>query len=87
MSPVPKVFAEEPVQEVEEEEPELIDPQETLREECTTAHCQALKNRLEECNSRVSGKKSTTESCFEEVVDFMNCVDHCVGPKLFAKLK
>ena len=83
MSALPKVVAEE----VEEEEVELVDPQETLREECATAHCQALKAKLDECTERVNSKSATTESCFEEVVDFMNCVDHCVAPKLFAKLK
>lgn len=79
---IPKVHAEEA-----EEEEELVDPQEVLRSECTTAHCQALKSKLDACNDRVNSKSATTESCFEEVVDFMECVDHCVAPKLFAKLK
>lgn len=82
MSDLPKVKAEEV-----EEEADLVDSQETLREECASAHCESLKAKLQECNDRVNSKKATTESCFEEVVDFMNCVDHCVAPKLFATLK
>lgn len=78
--PFPRVHASD-------EEEELVDPQTVLREKCTTAHCQSLKDRLDECNDRVNSKSATTESCFEEVVDFMNCVDHCVAPKLFKKLK
>lgn len=80
---IPKVHAETP----EEEEEDLVDPQTVLREECASAHCQALKDKLDSCTERVNSRKQTTESCFEEVVDFMNCVDHCVAPKLFAQLK
>ena len=43
--------------------------------------------RLEECNERVNSKTKTTETCMEEVIDFYHCVDHCAGPKIFAKLK
>ena len=82
---IPKVHAE--TQE-EEEEVELVDPQETLRNECAaTSHCKEFKNRLDECEVRVSSRKRTTEVCHEEVVDFVNCVDHCVAPKLFRFLK
>lgn len=81
MDKFPKVHAEE------EEEEELVDPQTVLREECASAHCEALKLKLDQCTERVNSKSATAESCFEEVVDFMNCVDHCVAPKLFARLK
>ncbi len=43
--------------------------------------------RLDECNDRVNSKTKTTETCLEEVMDFYHCVDHCAGPKIFAKLK
>lgn len=71
----------------EEEEEDLVDPQEVLRAECASAHCQALKDKLDACTARVNSRKATTENCFEEVVDFMECVDHCVAPKLFKHLK
>ncbi|XP_046920098.1 testis-specific serine/threonine-protein kinase 4 [Dermatophagoides farinae] len=77
---IPKVHAEE------EEEEELVDPMNVLRERCTTEHCQSLKDKYEACNDRVNSKSATAENCFEEIVDFLHCVDHCVAPKLFSKL-
>ncbi|RWS25181.1 cytochrome b-c1 complex subunit 6-like protein [Leptotrombidium deliense] len=71
----------------EEEEEELVDPQEVLREDCTKKHCMKLKEKLEQCNNRVNSKKQTSESCFEEVIDLFHCVDHCVAETLFSKLK
>jgi len=35
----------------------------------------------------VSGKKKTEETCFEEILDFYHCVDHCAGDKIFAASK
>ena len=29
----------------------------------------------------------TEETCLEEILDFYHCMDHCAGPKIFAKLK
>ncbi|KPM11055.1 glutathione peroxidase [Sarcoptes scabiei] len=78
---VPKVLAEE------EEEEELVDPMEKLKEKCSSEHCQSWKDKYDACNERVNSRKQTTESCFEELVDFLHCVDHCVAPKLFKHLK
>ena len=56
-----------------------MDHQEVLREKCgELAKCSNLKERLDTCNERVSGKSNTTEDCSEELFDFMHCVDHCV---------
>lgn len=71
----------------EEEEVELVDPQEVLREECKQSKCQSLAERLETCNARVSSRKKTTETCYEELIDLMHCVDHCAAKTLFSKLK
>ncbi|CAG2103963.1 unnamed protein product [Medioppia subpectinata] len=72
----------------EEEEQDLVDPQVTLREECGSGHhCQGFDQKLKECNDRVSGRTKTAETCMEEVIDFMHCVDHCVSQTLFNKLK
>ncbi|KAI1283716.1 Cytochrome b-c1 complex subunit 6, mitochondrial [Halotydeus destructor] len=71
----------------EEEEDELVDPQETLRAECTSHHCENYKTKLETCNERVNSRSQTAETCFEEILDFMHCVDHCASQKLFSKLK
>merc|ERR1712037_444884 len=86
---VPKIHAEdeedepeaeeEAAEEEEEEEDEedLVDPHDTVREQCVTDHCAAIKARLDECNARVESKNSTTETCFEEILDFYHCIDHC----------
>ncbi|RWS11093.1 cytochrome b-c1 complex subunit 6-like protein [Dinothrombium tinctorium] len=71
----------------EEEEEETVDPQEVLREECTTDHCKKYKEKLDECNARVNSRKNTAETCMEEVIDFMHCLDHCAAKSLFSKLK
>lgn len=71
----------------EEEEEELVDPQETLRESCKEKHCQNYASRLQDCNDRVNSKTKTAETCFEEVVDLFHCVDHCASKTLFSKLK
>merc|ERR1711935_426329 len=81
--------AEEEAEEEEEEEDEedLVDPHDTVREQCVTDHCAAIKTRLEECNARVESKNSTTETCFEEILDFYHCIDHCSSKIIMSKLK
>lgn len=76
------------VKAAEVEEDEMVDPHDTLKEEYTkSAHCKSFLAKLEECNARVNSKNETTETCAEELFDLLHCVDHCVAPKLFAKLK
>lgn len=70
-----------------EEEPELVDPQTVLREECKTAHCGDYITKLETCNQRVESRTKTEETCYEELLDLFHCVDHCVSKTLFSKLK
>merc|ERR1711936_655596 len=81
--------AEEEAAEEEEEEDEedLVDPHDTVREQCVTDHCAAIKARLDECNARVESKNSTTETCFEEILDFYHCIDHCSSKIIMSKLK
>ena len=51
-----------------------------LREKCSElAKCSRLKERLDTCSERVSGKSNTTETCTEELFDFVHCIDHCVS--------
>merc|ERR1712080_484969 len=78
---------EEEEEEDEEDEEDLIDPHEVVREECATDHCQAVKARLDECNARVESKSATTETCFEEILDFYHCIDHCASKIILSKLK
>lgn len=59
----------------------------------TQAKCEQEKEaqlrfaKLEECNSRVRSKKSTAETCVEELWDFLEVVDKCVAKDLFDQLK
>ncbi|KAK4878405.1 hypothetical protein RN001_010911 [Aquatica leii] len=67
---------------------DLVDPMLTLREKCKeTEHAQHYLEKLEACNNRVNSKKQTTETCTEELFDFLHAVDHCVSKDLFSYLK
>lgn len=69
-----------------DEEEELVDPHVVLKEECA-GRCTNYKQKLDECNDRVSSRSQTTETCAEELFDFVHCVDHCVAKDIFSKLK
>ncbi|KAK8775653.1 hypothetical protein V5799_031005 [Amblyomma americanum] len=66
----------------------LVDPQETLREECRAKpKCTALSEKLAECTERVTSRSQTLETCTEELFEFLHCVDHCVSRQIFKHLK
>lgn len=61
---------------------EIVDPLSVRREKCQADEkCVKLKLRLDKCSKRPD------ENCFEEMIDFVNCIDHCAMKGLFAKLK
>jgi len=67
---------------------EMVDPKEMLTEKCREdAHCAHYKEELEKCEERVNARSSTTETCAQELYDFIHCVDHCVSKTLFNHLK
>lgn len=67
---------------------EIVDPLATKREKCQEdPKCVKLKLRLDKCTARVNKNPNSEETCFEEVIDFVNCVDHCAMHGLFSKLK
>ncbi|XP_020799191.1 cytochrome b-c1 complex subunit 6, mitochondrial-like [Drosophila serrata] len=71
-----------------DDEDELVDPQETLRDKCREKkHIESLFNKYQKCNDRVNGKSNTTETCIEELFDYVAELDHCVAHTLFSKLK
>ena len=70
-----------------DEEPELVDPQEVLREKCRSSKCDKYKVKLDTCNDRVNSRTQTAETCYEELLDLFHCVDHCAAKELFQKLK
>ena len=71
----------------DDEQDEMIDPHDVLKDDCRDKHCKKYFTKLETCNNRVTSKKQTTETCEEELQDLLGCIDHCVAPKLFGKLK
>jgi len=76
-----------PAEEEEEEEPEDILP--GLREDCKEGKaCFQYNTHFEHCQEKVNaGKGHKGEDCVEELFHLMHCVDNCVAPKLFSKLK
>jgi ubiquinol-cytochrome c reductase subunit 6 len=70
-----------------EEEEDLVDPATHIKETCAEAHCSAVRAKLDDCNARVTSKTKTTETCYEEILDFYHCVDHCAAPQIFQQLK
>ncbi|XP_054908916.1 cytochrome b-c1 complex subunit 6, mitochondrial-like [Poeciliopsis prolifica] len=74
--------------EPEDEEEEMVDPLETLRQKCEeTKHCVHTRERLELCETRVGSRSKTQEDCTEELFDFLHARDHCVSHKLFHSVK
>ncbi|KAF7993276.1 hypothetical protein HCN44_006336 [Aphidius gifuensis] len=77
-----------PTVKADEEEAELVDPQKVIREECSLQpKCAKLQDKLTTCNDRVNSRKQTAETCLEEILDYVHCVDHCAAKTLFSKLK
>lgn len=77
-----------PIVKADEGEEELVDPQKVLREQCSQEEkCSNLQQKLTTCNNRVNSRSHTEETCLEELVDYVQCVDHCVAKTLFSKLK
>jgi len=73
---------------VKAEDDELVDPHRVLRAKCEQQQdAQARFSKLQECNNRVHSKKSTAETCVEELWDFLEVVDKCVAKDLFDHLK
>lgn len=80
----------------EDEEEELVDPLETMKEECEkSAACHEYAHHFEECVERVTKAQEDPEyehleykeDCVEEFFHLQHCVNDCVAPKLFFKLK
>ncbi|KAL3868653.1 hypothetical protein ACJMK2_041432 [Sinanodonta woodiana] len=70
------------------EEEELQDPMIAVREDCQQkSECKKYRDRLDECTERVNNTPGTSETCTEELFDFLHCVDHCIAHHLFSKLK
>merc|ERR1719458_676750 len=73
--------------EEEEEEEDLVDPATVIKEKCAETDCTKYKDRLDKYTTRVQSKNKTTETCFEEILDFYHCADHCASDKIFKHVK
>ncbi|KAI5953500.1 QCR6 [Candida jiufengensis] len=80
----------------DEDEAELEDPLDKLREECVkTSTCKPFDHHFHECVERVTKEmqepgyehKHYKEDCVEEFFHLEHCVNDCVAPRLFSKLK
>ncbi|XP_031559194.1 cytochrome b-c1 complex subunit 6, mitochondrial-like [Actinia tenebrosa] len=75
-------------EEEEEEEPETEDPMDKIRETCEElSECVKLKAEYDTCTERVNSKSKTTETCAQELLEFLHCRDHCVSKSIFNKVK
>ncbi|KAK0708237.1 ubiquinol-cytochrome C reductase hinge protein-domain-containing protein [Lasiosphaeris hirsuta] len=82
--------AEEEEEEEEEDEDELVDPKETLEEECRQSKkCAPVKHHFDECVDRVTGAAEGVpkEDCVEEFFHLAHCATQCAAPKLWSVLK
>lgn len=80
--PDPEEEAEEEgePEEEEEEEEDTEDPMDKIRESCEElSECAKRRQEYETCNERVNSKSKTTETCAQELLDFLHCRDHCVS--------
>ncbi|KAK1776261.1 ubiquinol-cytochrome C reductase hinge protein-domain-containing protein [Copromyces sp. CBS 386.78] len=93
----PAAAAEEPEEEAEaeeeaeeeEDEDEIVDPKETLEEECRNSkECAPAKHHYDECVARVTGGAGAEgEDCVEEFFHLAHCATQCAAPKLWNVLK
>ncbi|XP_044529760.1 cytochrome b-c1 complex subunit 6, mitochondrial isoform X1 [Gracilinanus agilis] len=72
----------------DDEEKELVDPLDTVREYCEQMEkCMKAREKLELCAERVNSRPHTEEDCTEELFDFLHARDHCVAHSLFENVK
>ncbi|CUM64737.1 uncharacterized protein PRCAT00002348001 [Priceomyces carsonii] len=80
----------------DDEEEESEDPLDGMRAECASIPaCKPFGHHYEECVERVTKEqqeegyehKAYKEDCVEEFFHLQHCINDCVAPKLFYKLK
>ncbi|KAL3538596.1 hypothetical protein ACH5RR_001962 [Cinchona calisaya] len=67
-----------------DEEP--VDPKKQMEDVCK-AKCVREWRAYEDCVLRISKDKTGTKHCTGQYFDYWHCIDKCVAPKLFSKLK
>ncbi|XP_021910070.1 cytochrome b-c1 complex subunit 6-like [Carica papaya] len=65
---------------------EAVDPKKLLEEACMP---KCVKPLLEykACVKRIQGDESGNKHCTGQYFDYWSCIDKCVAPKLFEKIK
>ncbi|XP_022772360.1 cytochrome b-c1 complex subunit 6-like [Durio zibethinus] len=63
-----------------------VDQKKYLEDICKS-DCAKPMHDYAECMKRISGDDTGIKHCTGQYFDYMACVDKCVAPKLFAKLK
>ncbi|XP_072934434.1 cytochrome b-c1 complex subunit 6, mitochondrial-like isoform X1 [Epargyreus clarus] len=59
-----------------------------LKDECSQKpEAQNLWSKYQECNDRVNSRSQTSETCEEELIDYIHVLDKCVNKDLFKRLK
>ncbi|KQJ89304.1 hypothetical protein BRADI_4g24760v3 [Brachypodium distachyon] len=67
-----------------DEEP--VDPKKYLEERCKP-QCVKPLYEYERCVKRVESDDTGHKHCTGQYFDYLSCIDKCVAPKLFEKLK
>ncbi|XP_006359399.1 cytochrome b-c1 complex subunit 6-like [Solanum tuberosum] len=65
---------------------EVVDPKETMEVSCKPKCVRQLKD-YQACTRRIEGDESGSKHCTGQYFDYWQCIDKCVAPKLFEKLK
>ncbi|CAL9201884.1 unnamed protein product [Musa hybrid cultivar] len=65
---------------------ELADPKKYLEDSCKPK-CARPLHAYQACVRRIKGDESGHKHCTGQYFDYFSCVDNCVAPKLFPKLK
>ncbi|XP_031623067.1 cytochrome b-c1 complex subunit 6, mitochondrial [Contarinia nasturtii] len=87
MTSIAKFFKAALIPSVKAQE-DVINPQEVLKEQCgQKPKIAAYYEKLQTCTDRVNSRTKTEETCAEELFDYMDALNNCVGETLFSKLK
>ncbi|KAJ8547439.1 hypothetical protein K7X08_011025 [Anisodus acutangulus] len=65
---------------------EVVDPKATMEVTCKPKCVRQLKE-YQACTRRIEGDESGSKHCTGQYFDYWQCIDKCVAPKLFEKLK
>ncbi|KAF3587522.1 hypothetical protein F2Q69_00026764 [Brassica cretica] len=71
---------------IEMADEEVVDPKKYLEESCKPKCVKPLLE-YQACVKRIQGDDSGHKHCTGQYFDYWHCIDKCVAPKLFAKLK